>query len=140
MAALTAPRNTRRWGESFRLVEPPVKAATTIFQGSLVVRDAGFCAPGRTATGLIALGRAEETVVNSGAAGAKNCKVLQGVFPFANSAAGDLIAQADVGAQCFIVDDQTVAKTNGGATRSVAGIVEAVDAEGVWVRIGEDNK
>ena len=38
-----------------------------------------------------------------------------------------------MGSDCYIVDDQTVAKTNGGATRCVAGKVWDVDAEGVWV-------
>jgi hypothetical protein len=33
----------------------------------------------------------------------------------------------------FIVDDETVAKTNGSSTRSVAGICRGVDAQGVWV-------
>ena len=32
-----------------------------------------------------------------------------------------------------LVDDQTVAKTNGGSTRSVAGICRGVDSDGVWV-------
>jgi hypothetical protein len=31
------------------------------------------------------------------------------------------------------VDDQTVAKTDGSTTRSVAGIVRGVDTDGVWV-------
>ena len=38
--------------------------------------------------------------------------------PFANSASGDLITAAEVGSDCYIVDDQTVAKTNGSSTRS----------------------
>ena len=45
--------------------------------------------------------------------------------------------QADVGADCYIVDDQTVAKTNGTNTRSVAGKIIAVDADGVWVKLGQ---
>jgi hypothetical protein len=32
-----------------------------------------------------------------------------------------------------VVDDQTVAKTNGSSSRSVAGIIRDVDADGVWV-------
>ena len=39
----------------------------------------------------------------------------------------------DIGKDCFIVDDQTVAKTNGANTRSRAGKVFDVDADGVWV-------
>ena len=59
------------------------------------------------------------------------------MFHFANSAAADAIAIGDIGAVCFAVDDQTVAKTNGSSTRSPAGIVEDVDATGVWVRFDE---
>ena len=64
-------------------------------------------------------------------------QVKRGTFKYGNSSAGDLIAQADVGADCYIVDDQTVAKTNGSSTRSVAGKIIAVDADGVWVKIGQ---
>lgn len=133
MAALTQARNTP--AREGTILGFPVKAATTIHQGSLVVIDAGYLAPGRVATTLIAVGRAEETVT-AVAAGDAMCSVAQGTFKFANSAAGDLIAQADVGANCYIVDDQTVAKTSGTNTRSVAGKVVAVDADGVWVKVG----
>ena len=60
-------------------------------------------------------------------------QIRKGTFRFGNSASGDLIAIADIGNDCYIVDDQTVAKTNGTNTRSVAGKVHDVDAEGVWV-------
>lgn len=135
MTALAAERNTKeRAGD---IAEHPVKAATRIYQGSLVVLDAGYAAPGRTATTLIAVGRCEETADNTtGAAGAIKARVKRGTFLFANSSAGDLIAQADVGADCYIVDDQTVAKTNGTSTRSRAGKVVAVDTSGVWVQLG----
>ena len=41
-----------------------------------------------------------------------------------------------VGATVFLVDDNTVALTNGGGTRSVAGVVWQVDSDGVWVELG----
>lgn len=133
MAALTAARNTpEKFGDNLAF---PVKAATSIHQGGLVVGDAGYAAPGRTATGLVALGRAEYSAT-AVAAGDATIAVRCGVFRFGNSTAADLIAQADVGADCFIVDDQTVAKTNGSNTRSRAGKVVGVDADGVWVLIG----
>lgn len=133
MAALSQARNTpERLG---RVLGWPVKAATTVHQGSLVVADAGYAAPGRTATGLVALGRAEESVT-AVAAGDAVVRVQAGIYKFGNSAAGDAIAQADAGADCYIVDDQTVAKTSGTNTRSRAGIVVAVDADGVWVQVG----
>lgn len=134
MTALTKDRDTQRKSDP-TLLSFPVKAATTIFAGSLVVNDAGVAAPGRTAATLKALGRAEANVVNAGAAGDLNIAVRRGVFRFANSAAGDLIALTEVGANCYIVDDQTVAKTDGTGTRSIAGIVRDVDASGVWVEI-----
>lgn len=138
MAALTTARKKQRFGDISLLQNQPVKASTKIFDGSIVVLDAGYLAPGRTATGLIAHGVADETVDNStGAAGAKRCEVQQGIFKFANSSAGDLIAQADVGADCYIVDDQTVAKTDGTGTRSKAGRIHGVDTDGVWVQIGQ---
>jgi hypothetical protein len=133
MAALTAARNTKeRSGNVFDL---PIKANTTCYQGGLAVIDAGYAAPGRVATTLIAVGRFEETAA-AVVAGDATARVKRGTFKFANSAAADLIAQADVGADCYIVDDQTVAKTNGTNTRSRAGKIEAVDADGVWVQIG----
>jgi hypothetical protein len=132
MAALTADRSTpQRTGD---IESHPVKGATTIFAGALACLDAsGRLVPGSTATGLIPRGRAEENVANSGADGAVNCRVRQGRFRWANSAAADAITRAEIGDPAYIVDDQTVAKTSGGATRSVAGTIRDVDAQGVWV-------
>lgn len=137
MVALTAERNTRMRTGDIRL--EPVAAAVKIWNGSLVMRNAaGLLTKGATATGCIGVGRAEKTVDNSaGAAGAASVEYRTGIFLFANSAAGDLIVAADIGKPCFIVDDQTVAKTDGTASRSRAGIVDGVDAIGVWVRCDE---
>ncbi|MDX2008255.1 MAG: hypothetical protein SFU83_23675 [Meiothermus sp.] len=136
MAAATEPRDTvRREG---RLLSHPVKANVTCFQGTIAVRDAaGFAAPGSTAVGLVALGMFPQTYDNAGGAnGAIAADIEPGIYKWENSAAGDLITSADVGNDCFIVDDQTVAKTSGANTRSVAGKVVAVDADGVWVATG----
>lgn len=133
MAALATERNTkRREGKIYRY---PVAASVKIYNGSLVVVDSsGYARPGRVNTTDKAAGRAAETIDNtSGAAGAQYVEVETGIFQFGNSTAGDLIALADRNADCFIVDDQTVAKTNGTSTRSVAGRIVDVDASGVWV-------
>lgn len=133
MAALAKDRNTpQRAGDDFNA---PVAAAVKIFTGSLVALDAaGDATPGAVSLTLTALGRAQETVDNTGgAAGDVSVEVRKGVFRFANSAAADLIIRADIGNDCFIVDDQTVAKTNGTSTRSAAGKVVDVDGAGVWV-------
>lgn len=135
MAALTAARNTpERAGDTLGF---PVKAAVKPMQGGIAVLNGGYAAPGTTALNLIAVGRFEESVDNSaGANGDVSVRVARGVFKFGNSSAGDLIAQANVGADCYIVDDQTVALTNGTNTRSRAGKIVAVDSDGVWVQIG----
>lgn len=137
MTALTSERNTpMRTGDT--RVEP-VAAAVKVFKGSLVMRNAaGFLTKGATALNGIGPGRAEQTVDNSaGAAGAATVEYRRGIFPFANSGGGDLIAQGDVGKLCWIVDDQTVAKTDGGGTRSRAGLIDGVEAGQVWVRLDE---
>jgi hypothetical protein len=56
-------------------------------------------------------------------------------FKFKNSA-GDAVTQAELGKTCYIVDDETVSKSNaGGNTQSAAGKVVGVEADGVWVEI-----
>ena len=135
MAPLTADRNTpRRDGRSF---SAPVAAATKCYAGGIACLDAsGNATPGAAATTLTPVGRFEQTVDNTGAAGVKSVAILSGVFQYANSADADLITRAEIGEVCYIVDDATVAKTNGGATRSRAGLIVDVDALGVWVELG----
>ena len=50
---------------------------------------------------------------------------------------GEDHAATDVGKPCFIVDDHTVAKTDGTGTRSIAGFIEQVDDQSVWLRFDE---
>lgn len=136
MAATTEARGTLRLGTNavIDLLSIPVKANVKINQGALVVIEGGYATPARTAVGLIAAGKARAPADNTtGAQGAITVEIERGTYKWLNSSAGDLIAQVDVGTDCFIVDDQTVAKTNGGATRSRAGKILGVDAGGVWV-------
>lgn len=129
---LTADRNTQMTdGE---LLSVPM-AAVKIFAGSLVAANAtGYATPGAVSTALTYLGRAEHTVDNTGLApGAKSVMVRRHkAFKWANSGA-DAVTQASLGKLCYIVDDATVALTNGNGTRSAAGVVLAVDADGVLV-------
>jgi hypothetical protein len=137
MSALTKDRNTpARMGDKRVGL---VAAAVTIHAGALLMRDAsGYLTPGATTTGAVGAGRALEPVDNAaGAAGDKTVTFDAPVSRFFNSAGADEITVADIGSPCFIVDDQTVAKSDGTATRSPAGIVEDVDTLGVWVRFDE---
>ncbi|HEY8136256.1 MAG TPA: hypothetical protein VIF61_00350 [Methylocystis sp.] len=130
MSALTASRATLSEDGVRRRF--PVKGGVLIFQGALVVLAAGLAKPGVAAAGLIALGRAEETVDASTAAdGDLFVNVSRGLFKWENSA-GDALTLADVGANAYILDDQTVAKT--ATDRSSAGLVHQVESDGVWVR------
>ena len=113
----------------------PIAAAKKIFAGSLVAANAtGYATPGAVAATLTYLGRAEETVDNTGADGALSVLVRRGkAFKFANSAA-DAVTQASMGKVCYIEDDQTVSATSATGARSAAGIVIGVEAGGVWVQ------
>lgn len=136
MSALTADRATaQRQGDEFSF---DAAAAVICRAGGIAVLDAsGNVKPGVTATGLVCAGMFPEEVDNSaGAAAAVKAKVRSGVFRFGNSAAADAITKAEIGDTCYIVDDQTVAKTDGTGTRSAAGKIVDVDSAGVWVRMG----
>lgn len=130
---LTADRNTPR--QPGKIIPVPVAASAKIYAGALVVANAsGYAAPGSTATTLTYLGRAEEAVDNSsGSNGDKSVQVRRGeAFKFKNSGS-DAVTQASLGKTCYIVDDETVAATNGTNTRSAAGVVVGIESDGVWV-------
>lgn len=133
MAALTAERDISRKGAESTAMVPlitlGVKTGVTIFKGALVCLDntTGFAVPGSTATTLIAVGVATKTVVAGAAAsGTFTVDVQRGLYPFTNLG-GDPLVQADCGKTCFVTDDQTVSKTNGGATKSNAGVFWGFD-------------
>lgn len=120
------------------LLSIPVAADTVIYAGALVaVNAAGYAIPGTESATIKAAGRAEKQVNNTGGqAGEQDVLVRRGVFLFENSASADEITEADLLNDCYIVDDETVAKTDDDAGRSVAGKVLGVDDDGVWVEIG----
>jgi hypothetical protein len=132
---LTKDRNTARREDD--VYEYAVAANARIYAGAIVALNAGWAQPGATAVGHVAAGRADEQADNTGGAnGARTVRVRRGVFKYRNSAT-DPITAADIGRQCFIQDDETVARTNGGNTRSPAGVIREVEVTGVWVAIGQ---
>jgi hypothetical protein len=127
--ALTGPRATPEIEGVFRVFG--VSADAVIHQGALIALLAGYAEPGSAATGLVAVGRAEESVDATGLAnGVAKVKVRRGIFKWKNKA-DDLLTIADVGATAYVVDDETVCKTATG--KSAAGKVIQVDSDGVWV-------
>ncbi len=136
MAALTANRDTpeRASGHSKLFAEVGTDS-TQYYKGGIVCVSTatGKVVKGSTATTLVAIGRCEEEVL-TGTSNTRMIKARIGIFKYSNSASADLIAADDIGKACYIVDDQTVALTDGTGTRSRAGIIDGVDADGgVWV-------
>jgi predicted RecA/RadA family phage recombinase len=131
--ALSEGRNTKRRDAVH--VSHPIATATTIFAGGMVtlLASGGWAVPAGTASAGACVGVAEETVVNAGSNGDESVTTRKGCFQFLNSASTDLITRAEIGATCYIVDDQTVAKTDNSGAREAAGVIVAVDANGVWV-------
>lgn len=137
MAALTAAKLMPRYGTTPIPTRQTraVKAGVTIYPGAGVVLNGGYLAPATTALALVSVGVADpangQAVDNSaGADGDLYCDVIPGVFNFNNSAAADAITQADVGKDCYWVDDQTVALTDGTGTRSRAGKIHDLNDDG----------
>jgi hypothetical protein len=133
--ALAADRKTPKHAQRNERVFG-VGADEVIYQGALVAIDSadGFLYAGAASTTLIAVGHALEAVDATGLAdGVATCRVSTHAARWNNSAAADEITATDIGATVYIVDDETVALTDGTGTRSAAGVVYQVDADGVWV-------
>lgn len=137
MTATAADRPTAE--REARTYVDPMAAAVKINAGALVVLDAsGNAKPGVTGTGLIARGRAEVAADNTlGAAGALTARTKSGCFAFATDGS---IARTNIGKTVYIVDDQTLAATDGSATRSAAGVLKDLEGSGstatAWVQVG----
>lgn len=136
MAALAANRDTLEMASAHSQLHSEVGTdSTQYYKGGIVCVSTvtGKMVKGAAATTLIAIGRCEENVL-TGASNTREINARSGTFKFLNSAAADAIAADDIGKACYIVDDQTVALTDGTGSRSRAGIVEKVASDGgVWV-------
>lgn len=129
---LTTDRDTQsRIGNS---VDLTLKSNETIFAGSLVSLDANGEAVSATDTsGESVVGRAEIKVDN--AAETSNdgltIKVKRGIFLFAS--ATNAITIANYGDIVYVVDDQTVGRTNEVSNNVEAGRIVDVESAGIWV-------
>lgn len=120
----------------------PVAAGAAIGSGSIVAANAnGYAVPGSASADLAILGRAEEGVDNAlGPDGGATVLVsMDGEFQWLSLTA-DPILPAHIGRTCWIADHESVAGSDGGGARSVAGIVTGVATEAgvsrAWVRPG----
>jgi len=144
MSALTSPRLTpmRPDYESKHVIWAQVRDGVVIWEGGIVVLDGGKAAPGRSGLRLTVLGIAQDTIDNRTYPTvlyqrARRVPVVSGIAQLENSRGDDAIGEADVGKLCFMVDDRTLARTDGGGRRSPAGRVHEVERGlRVWVDLG----
>lgn len=123
------------------LIPVALLASAVVLQGTFAVVGANGFALASSAVGGAeqkCVGIWEDDAENTGANGAENGVVRRKkLFLIANSAA-DPVTQAELGKEIYIEDNQTVAKTDGTGTRSVAGVFMGFDTEyttHVWVEI-----
>jgi len=111
----------------------PLAAGVKAYSGGIaVLDDSGNCKPAITATGLTACGVFQETVDNLlDGAGAKYVRVEKGVFGFLTDGT---INRTHIGKTIYLVDDQTVAATDGAGTRSAAGVLDDFDGNIAWTK------
>jgi hypothetical protein len=132
MAVCTTDRNTtHRQGVE---LEYPVKAATRIYAGSMVAVDSpGYAVPAANTTGYKFVGVAQEQVDNSvGANGGVLIRVrTTGVFDFGATS----ISQANVGADMYVVDDQTFDDVDPGQGIKCGKLAKYVSATRGWIKI-----
>lgn len=139
MAATTIDRNTaRKYVERIVAEDALLAAATTIPAGVLVATNAaGELINAADAAGSTVQGRAPKRMANAGAAAKIKpaAYVEAGVFKFGTTGANAITA-ADVGKNCFVLDNQTVVRTAGTVNGIVAGVVDSMDPDGdVWVKV-----
>jgi len=130
MAALTKDRKTaKRAGDIYHRA---MAAGAKVYAGGIAALNAtGYATPGAVSTALKKPGIAIEQVDNTaGVDGALSVDIEHGIWQVANDGS---ITIADIGNPAYIVDDQTVADNDGTGTRSLAGKIVDVDADGVWV-------
>ena len=150
MAALSNSRNTPEMADGGRMRVYPVEANTNIYLGGMVALNAAGNAVPASATTTVAnaqrvVGRAEyvksgipvqNAINNPGAAGAISITARKGVFLYATDGS---VGAAQLGLNCFALDDNTVTALDRASGASVqqyaaAGQVVAIDPSGqVWV-------
>jgi hypothetical protein len=131
-AATTSQTIQRRDGASIAF--PDATAAVKLLQGVLWSRNSsGYITNATDTAGELVVGIGSDEVDNStGSAGDLDCVASRGIYLLDNSGTNAL-TDAHLKQPCYVEDNVTVAsKTTNGI---VAGIVEDVTSDGVWVNV-----
>lgn len=151
MSALTAQRRIEgNLGEFTINLDMPIATNVVLWKGGYAAANAGgYLVPAAATSGFRMAGfiagqtnRDRYDTTSAGpdgllADGVKNARIQLGIFPFFNSGT-DPVTQADVLNDVYMVDDQTISRTDGGAGASIAGQLLRIDASParVWLAIG----
>lgn len=131
MGATTVDRNTLVRGAVERQLVFDLASGQDIPAGAIVCTDAaGEAKNGADTAGLTTQGRAQHRATY--ASGDRRIVVGRGVFLYANDGT---IAKADIGGYATILDNQTVSKAATTTNDIVAGLIEDVTSEGVWINM-----
>jgi hypothetical protein len=138
MPALTADRANFRQRTTWRSFGGAVKGGVVVYFGALLAVDVnGWIVPASDTGGLKVVGVALESVDNTtGANGAKTVQILTGVFKFNN--AGNAVTQTSMHKDVFVADDNSVTTAAVAAADVKAGTLDAIDTDGVWVRVAPE--
>jgi len=140
MSALASFRDTKQ-SNVLTLSTVKLGAGKKVFAGGIVVTDTatGYGCAGKTGTGLVCRGIAMQDVDNtSGGNGALSVGVDRRPA-WLDIYGSDAVTQADVDKTVFLYDDHTIARTDGSAQRSIAGVLRAVGTLGALVEFSETN-
>jgi len=130
MANLSAARITKEYlGKTVN-----VTAGGTIYAGGMVAMNTSGKAVAATVSGGNVIGIAQEGATSGGKLDVR----FNGIFGLNNgSGSGVAVTEANIGAKCYVGDDQTVNMTasTGTAANAVAGVVIGLDNGAVLVKI-----
>jgi len=135
MANITVPRDNGRIMTDSEFSDP-VKGGVKLIKGAMYGIDAsGYAVNMESGTPAQARGEVLYTVDNTdGASGDLNVRGRSGIFKLHNS--GTSISRADIGSECFAVDNQTAHLSSSGGARPSMGRVVNVDDSYVHVAVG----
>ncbi|MFO0610239.1 MAG: hypothetical protein U0324_44170 [Polyangiales bacterium] len=140
MTAISADKNRKRLGESegFIAQRLPVAAVKVPAGAMVAMNTSGYMTNAGATSSLKIIGVNQVMADNSGgsAGDISSERVERGTYLFANSTSTDEITAADIGAWCYAVDNNTVAKTDNTGARPKAGKIVGVESSGVWVEVG----
>lgn len=140
MAALASFRDTKQVNGLTRS-KVDLGAGKVVFAGGIVVTDTstGYGCAGKTGTGLVARGIAQVSVDNTGGAAGAASVDVDNRPAWLDISGADPVSRANVDQPVFMVDDHTIAATDGGGTRSTCGILREVGVNGALVEFSGTN-